>query len=174
MTNKKPEKVFIRENENYIELTYTEYLNLCKQNVVYQQKLFIPIQGYILEVTAEEYKDYYKDLERQAYLTKLDIENALLSIDEFITEEDNGSGFITSEEDVLETVTRKHMYEELYKAIAILKKEEREVIENLYFNVQKVSEFSKKSGIPERTIRYRRNSALKKINNFFEKSCRKT
>ena len=74
-----PRKVYIRESGGYVELSYTEFCRCRESDQTYMDKLFIPIQGCLLEVVREQYTDFYRDKERWRYLKKLDTKNSLLS-----------------------------------------------------------------------------------------------
>ena len=50
-------------------------------------KLFIPVQGCLLEVVQEQYVDFYKDKERWRYLKKVDTNHKLLSLEGFTDSE---------------------------------------------------------------------------------------
>ena len=76
-----PRKVYIRESGGYVELSYTEFCRCRESDQTYMDKLFIPIQGCLLEVVREQYTDFYRDKERWRYLQKLDTKNRLLSLD---------------------------------------------------------------------------------------------
>ena len=73
-----PRKVYIRESGGYVELSYTEFCRCRESDQTYMDKLFIPIQGCLLEVVREQYTDFYRDKERWRYLQKLDTKNRLL------------------------------------------------------------------------------------------------
>ena len=45
-----PRKVYIRESGGYVELSYTEFCRCRESDQTYMDKLFIPIQGCLLEV----------------------------------------------------------------------------------------------------------------------------
>ena len=80
----------------------------------YMDKLFIPIQGCLLEVVREQYTDFYRDKERWRYLQKLDTKNRLLSLDGFTDSEGNPLDFITDEAvDIAETVVNAVMVDRL-------------------------------------------------------------
>ena len=90
-----PRKVYIRESGGYVESDFTLGKSV-KKDCLYQllftirqqrqggfqpvhhdridngDKLFIPIQGCLLEVVREQYTDFYRDKERWRYLQKLD------------------------------------------------------------------------------------------------------
>ena len=84
-----PRKVYIRESGGYVELSYTEFCRCRESDQTYMDKLFIPIQGCLLEVVREQYTDFYRDKERWRYLQKLDTKNRLLSLDGFTDSEGN-------------------------------------------------------------------------------------
>ena len=75
-----PRKVYIKESGIYVELSYTDFCRRREADQRYMDKLFIPVQGCLLEVVREQCADFYKDKERWRYLKKLDTKNGLLSL----------------------------------------------------------------------------------------------
>ena len=67
-----PRKVYIKESGGYVELSYTDFCRRRQADKGYMDKLFIPVQGCLLEVVREQYADFYRDRERWRYLQKLD------------------------------------------------------------------------------------------------------
>ena len=63
-----PRKVYIKESGGYAELTYTDFCRRRQTDQSYMDKLFIPVQGCLLEVVREQYVEFYKDKERWRYL----------------------------------------------------------------------------------------------------------
>ena len=113
-----PRKVYIRESGGYVELSYTEFCRCRESDQTYMDKLFIPIQGCLLEVVREQYTDFYRDKERWRYLQKLDTKNRLLSLDGFTDSEGNPLDFITDEAvDIAETVVNAVMVDRLKAAL---------------------------------------------------------
>ena len=92
-----PRKVYIKEKNVYVELSYKDFCYRREADQRYMDKLFIPVQGCLLEVVREQYADFYKDKERWHYLKKLDTQNGLLSLDGFTDSEDNVIDFIVDE-----------------------------------------------------------------------------
>ncbi|HEQ3036030.1 TPA: sigma-70 family RNA polymerase sigma factor, partial [Streptococcus pyogenes] len=45
-----PRKVYIKESGRYVELSYTDFCRRRESDQTYMDKLFIPIQGCLLEV----------------------------------------------------------------------------------------------------------------------------
>ena len=66
-----PRKVYIKESGRYVELSYTDFCRRRESDQTYMDKLFIPIQGCLLEVVREQYTDFYRDKERWRYLKKI-------------------------------------------------------------------------------------------------------
>ena len=95
-----PRKVFILENGEYIELTNEEFEHRKVTDPTYADKLFLPVQGCLLETDRTHYADFYRDKERQRYLKKLDEIHGLLSIDAFDNEDDNGTDYIQNSKNV--------------------------------------------------------------------------
>ena len=100
-----PKQVYIKESGRYVELSYTDFCRRRESDQTYMDKLFIPIQGCLLEVVREQYTDFYRDKERWRYLKKLDTKNSLLSLDGFTDSEGKPLDFIADEAaDIAETV----------------------------------------------------------------------
>ena len=64
-----PRKVYIKESGGYVELSYTDFCRRRQADKGYMDKLFIPVQGCLLEVVREQYADFYRDRERWRYQT---------------------------------------------------------------------------------------------------------
>jgi len=159
-----PKKVFIKENEIYIEITNEEHESRKATDEQYAKRWFIPLQGYLLEVDESFYVSFYKEEERNRYLCMLDRSKKLLSIEAFDTDDENGVGYIADEdEDVEKKVTDKLMAERIRYIVSLLPSDERELIEALFFKGYSERQWSKITGIPQRTICYRKNVILQKL-----------
>lgn len=124
-----PRKVFILENGEYVELTYEKFESRKANDPTYEDRHFIPVQGFLLEVSQECYEDFYRAKEREKYLRKLNAKYGLLSIDAFDNEDDNGTDYIQAEtEDVAEAVTHLLMLDKLRSVIPMLSENEQELI----------------------------------------------
>ncbi len=101
-----PRKAYIKESGGYAELSYQDFCRRRQADQSYMDKLFIPVQGCLLEVVREQYTDFYRDKERWHYLKKLDANHKLLSVEGFTDSEGNVLDFIVDEAvDVTETVS---------------------------------------------------------------------
>ena len=117
-----PRKVYIKESGGYVELSYTDFCRRRQADKGHMDKLFIPVQGCLLEVVREQYADFYRDRERWRYLQKLDARNSLLSLDGFTDSEGNPLDFIADEAaDIAETVVNAVMVDGRTLKIVLLK-----------------------------------------------------
>lgn len=145
-----PRKVYIRESGGYVELSYTEFCRCRESDQTYMDKLFIPIQGCLLEVVREQYTDFYRDKERWRYLQKLDTKNRLLSLDGFTDSEGNPLDFITDEAvDIAETVVNAVMVDRLKAALPLLSDSEQELIQAIFFDGLSEREVGARLGITQ-------------------------
>lgn len=76
-------KCFIKIRKGYYEkITYKELKERRENDNTYINKKFIPIQKTLIEVSLEEYKDFYKEIERNKYIKKKNKKIKFISIDE--------------------------------------------------------------------------------------------
>ncbi len=117
-----PIKVYIKESGGYVELSYMDFCRCRQADQSYMDKLFIPVQGCLLEVVWEQYANFYKEKERWRYLKKLDTNHKLLSLEGFTDSEGNVIDFIVDEAvDVAETIVHAVMVDRRTLQIVLLK-----------------------------------------------------
>ena len=117
-----PIKVYIKESGRYVELSYIDFCRRRQADQSYMDKLFIPVQGCLLEVVREQCTDFYRDKERWRYLKKLDTNHKLLSLEGFTDSEGNVIDFIVDEAvDVAETIVHAVMVDRRTLQIVLLK-----------------------------------------------------
>ena len=113
----------------FVELSYTDFCYHRQADQSYMDKLFIPVQGCLLEVVREQYADFYKDKERWRYLKKLDTNHKLLSLEGFTDSEGNMIDFAIDETvDVAETVVHAVLVDRLRAALPLLSDSEQTLI----------------------------------------------
>ena len=136
---------------------------------VWGGKLFIPIQGCLLEVVREQYTDFYRDKERWRYLQKLDTKNRLLSLDGFTDSEGNPLDFITDEAvDIAETVVNAVMVDRLKAALPLLSDSEQELIQAIFFDGLSEREVGARLGITQSVVNKRKARILIKLRKIIE------
>lgn len=136
----------------------------------FDNRYFIPVQGMLLEVSENEYKDFYRDLERKRYLHKLDRKFDLISIDTVHGLNVNATDYYVADKiiDVVDIVTKKVMVEKLYQCLASLNAYEQSLIEDIYFNGMTEREIAKAQGVSQVAIHKRKHRILKKMKKYME------
>lgn len=165
-----PRKVYIKESGSYVELSYTDFCHRRESDQTYMDKLFIPIQGCLLEVVREQYADFYRDRERWRYLQKLDVKNSLLSLDGFMDSEGNPLDFIADEAiDVAETVVNAVMVDRLKAALPLLSDSEQALIHAIFFDGLSEREVGARLGLTQSVVNKRKARILIKLRKMIEK-----
>ena len=164
-----PKKVYIRESGGYVELSYTDFCRRRESDQTYMDKLFIPIQGCLLEVVREQYTDFYRDKERWRYLQKLDMKNSLVSLDGFMDSEGNALDFLVDEAaDIAETVVNAWMVDRLKAALSLLSDSEQALIRAIFFEELSEREVGARLGITQSVVNKRKARILIKLRKIIE------
>ena len=100
---KQPKAVYIIENGGYTELTYEEFRRREQICPLYADKLFLPLYGRLMEVSKEDYMEFYRAKRRQKYLDERSADNGDFSYDMLTTDEFSGEdNSPTIEESILQ------------------------------------------------------------------------
>ena len=164
-----PKKVYVKENDNFIEITNEEHESRKATDEQYAKRWFVPLQGCLLEVDEQFYIEYYKEYERNRYLAALDRKNRILSIEAFDTEDENGVDFIVDEdEDVEKQVTDKLMAEKLRSVLLLLSEDEQLLIQRHYYENIPETELAKIYGVTQQSISKKMIKIRAKLKNLIE------
>ena len=164
-----PKKVYVKENDNFIEITNEEHESRKATDEQYAERWFVPLQGCLLEVDEQFYIEYYKEYERNRYLAALDRKNRILSIEAFDTEDENGVDFIVDEdEDVEKQVTDKLMAEKLRSVLLLLSEDEQLLIQRHYYENIPETELAKIYGVTQQAISKKMIKIRAKLKNLIE------
>ena len=164
-----PRKVYIIESGSYVELSYRDFCCRRQANQSYLDKLFIPIQGCLLEVAREQYTDFYRDKERWRYPQKLDTKNSLLSLDGFMDDEGNALDFIADKSaDVEKAVIHAVMLDRLKTALPLLSDSEQALIQAIFFDGLTEREVGFRLGMTQSVINKRKAKILAKLRKIIE------
>ncbi len=164
-----PRKVYIKESGGYAELTYTDFCRRRQTDQSYMDKLFIPVQGCLLEVVREQYVEFYKDKERWRYLQKLDTNHKLLSLEGFTDSEGNVIDFVVDETmDVAEIVVHAVMVDRLKAALPLLSDSEQTLIQAIFFEELSEREVGLRLGVTQSVVNKRKAKILAKLRKIIE------
>ena len=164
-----PKKVFILENNEYVEITYEELCHREATDKSYEDKLFLPLHGMLMEVTEDVYADFYRDQRRQQYITARAIANGDLSYDALNTDEFNGDNILVDpDENVAEQVAQKMMIEKLRRVLPLLSEEEKLLIHRHYFEDIPETELAEIYGITQQGISKRIKKIREKLKKLLE------
>lgn len=162
-------KCFIKTDNGYEEITYEELLRREEADPSYKGRRFLPLHGMLMEVTPEQYRDFYKERRRQKYLYERSRENRDISIDMLTTEQFNGADILVSDGmDIEEQVAYKLLLDKLHSCLSMLTEEEQELIYALFFGEKTEREWSAETGIPQKTINNRKRKILLKLKALLE------
>ena len=159
-----PRKVFILENNEYIEISAKEHQYRKETDPRYKQKHFILVQGYLIETSKEFQGEFQREKERYRYIRKLDAQKKLLSIEAFDTGDENGIDLIDStDESIAELVADKMMIEKLYQALEYLDNDERILIDALFFQGMSEREYAEILGVYPNAVHKKKHRILEKL-----------
>lgn len=167
---KEPKAVYIIENGGYTELTYEEFRRREQICPLYADKLFLPLYGSLMEVSKEDYEEYYRQRNRQIYIDRRASRNGDVSYNALTTDEFNGEDILIAEQpDVCDTVVESIMTDKLKEAILKLTDEEQLLIYRHYYADIPGTELAKIYGVSQQAISKRIAKIRVKLKNLLEK-----
>lgn len=161
-------KCFILSPDGYEEITYTELCRRRDTDETYKGKKFIPLHGMLMEVTPEQYIDFYRTRNRQRYLDKRSAEKGDISIDMLTTPEFNGENILVSEEDIAEQVINQMMLDKLRDSLGLLTADEMELIRDVFYDSITERDLAKKHRVSQVAIHKRKKRILDKLKKLLE------
>ena len=165
-----PKAVYIIENGGYTELTYEEFRRREQICPLYADKLFLPLYGSLMEVSKEDYEEYYRQRNRQIYIDRRASRNGDVSYNALTTDEFNGEDILIAEQpDVCDTVVESIMTDKLRKAILKLTDEEQLLIYRHYYSDIPGTELAEIYGVSQQAISKRIAKIRVKLKNLLEK-----
>ena len=124
-----PKKVFIIKDGGYQELTYEAFCALCESDSSYKDKRFLPLHGMLMEVTEDDFKEFYRNQRRQKYLEERSINNQDISIDMLPTQEFRDRDVLfDSEQDMAEKVLNNIFLDKLREVLPLLDAEDQKLL----------------------------------------------
>ena len=118
------------------------------------KEYYLYVKGEAIPISEEVYKAYWKITEHEKYLQKKDCKYGVIPFSSL-----NHDGHI---------VEVKMQIEELHKALATLTKEERELMEAIFYREESLRSISRKEKVTHQAIGQRRNQILEKLRKILE------
>jgi RNA polymerase sigma factor (sigma-70 family) len=128
---------------------------MSKENKEY----FVSIDGEQIPVSEEIYRAFKRPAwaERKRREVRAERERSLEAF------ADEGLEFADDAPSIEDIVADKLLLETLYKALAELTEDERGLIDALFFDEKSEREVARETGVPRKTLAYRRDKALAKL-----------
>lgn len=135
-----------------------------------KEKYFIRVQNEFVSVTKEVYSANNSAKRQIRTQRDRDKQHGLLSIQAFDTDTISGEEIITDPlaESVEDQVIAAMMSEKLHTCLALLSPEERELIQEIFFEDKSERKLSKEISVPQKTINDRKQRILRKLKKLME------
>ena len=151
-------------------MTYEEFRRRVQICPLYADKLFLPLYGSLMEVSKEDYEEYYRQRNRQIYIDRRASRNGDVSYNALTTDEFNGEDILIAEQpDVCDTVVESIMTDKLKEAILKLTDEEQLLIYRHYYADIPGTELAEIYGVSQQAISKRIAKIRVKLKNLLEK-----
>lgn len=137
--------------------------NMNNKHVIY-------INNQPISVSAEVYKEYWKSIEHERYLTK-QIRKTWVYLDHLFDEYENNTLEIQLIEDLDPTrneALKMEQYETLYKAINKLNPDEIDLINAIFFENKTDDEYATEKGVNQSSITRKKAKILSKLREIIE------
>lgn len=132
------------------------------------KEYYLFVNGQKVKVSEQIYKVYWQEKNHEDYLKRVDKQNHLL----FFSQIDYDGHFVESladdSVDVEKILETQMMIETVRNAISRLNKEEREIIERLYFNEESLTSIARSKEVSYQAIQWRKNNILQKLKSLLE------
>ncbi len=164
-------KCFIKINKGYYEeITYKELNERRKEDSTYKNKRFIPVQKMLIEVSKEEYQDFYREVERNKYVRKTSQDFQFISIDEISEDMEIREKSLLADKNINVSfeAERRIEIEQLKNALLKLNDEEYKIIKALFYEEKTIREYAKKIGIPFTTLQSKKEKIIEKLKKFLK------
>ena len=132
------------------------------------KEYYLYVRGQKVKVSEDIYKVYWREREHEKYLERVDKKNHLLFFSSLKHDGNFEDNLEDKNVDVEKVVATQIMIEALRNAMSKLNKDEREIIERLYFNDETLRAVSKTQNISHTALIKRRDKILEKLKKFIE------
>ena len=129
---------------------------------------YLYVKGKAVKVSEEVYKAYWKITEHEKYLQRKDWKYDVIPFSAMDYDGHFVDNIIDEKIDLEKFEEVKMQIEELHKALATLTKEEKELIEAIFYREESLRSISRKEKITHQAIRQRRDKILEKLRKILE------
>ena len=133
-----------------------------------KKEYYLYVKGKAVPVNEEVYKAYWKITEHEKYLQKKDWKNNVIPFSALDHDGHFVDNIIDEKIDLVKIVEVKIQIEELHKALATLTKEERELMEAIFYREESLRSISRKEKVTHQAIGQRRDQILEKLRKILE------
>ena len=133
-----------------------------------KKEYYLYVKGKAVPVNEEVYKAYWKITEHEKYLQKKDWKNNVIPFSALDHDGHFVDNIIDEKIDLGKIVEVKIQIEELHKALATLTKEERELMEAIFYKEESLRSISRKEKVTHQAIGQRRDGILEKLRKILE------
>lgn len=133
-----------------------------------KKEYYIIVDGKKVFVSEEVYKMYWKDTNHANYLERVDRKHGLLYFSEIDKDGHLVDNIPDKNVDVEKLVEMKALIDRLNIAMNSLTKDEREIVERLFFEDESLSSVAKRKKVSYQAIQSKKNTILAKLKKFFE------
>ena len=133
-----------------------------------RKEYYIIVDGKKVFVSEEVYKMYWKDTNHANYLERVDRKHGLLYFSEMDKDGHLVDNIPDKNVDVEKLVEMKALIDRLNIAMNSLTKDEREIVERLFFEDESLSSVAKRKKVSYQAIQSKKNTILAKLKKFFE------
>ena len=157
-------KCFILTPAGYEEISYAELKERCKNDPAYASKRFIPLHGMLLEVSSEDYHEFYRNTRRQKYIEEESSRAGAFSYNELDTENMKGEDVITDPSPLIDDVlSDKLLIEDMLLCFGQLSDDDRELLTALYFEGKSESVIAGELGLSQQAVNKRHQKAIRTL-----------
>lgn len=133
-----------------------------------KKEYYLYVKGKAVAVSEEVYKAYWNITEHEKYLIKKDCKHNVIPFSALDHDGHFVDNIIDERIDLEKIVEVKMQIEELHKALATLTKEERELMEAIFYREESLRSISRKEKVTHQAIGQRRDRILEKLRKILE------
>ena len=133
-----------------------------------KKEYYIYVRGKAVPVSEEVYKTYWKITEHEKYLQRKDWKYNVISFSALDYDGHFVDNIIDEKIDLEKIVEVKMQIEELHKALNTLTKEERELMEAIFYKEESLRSISRREKVTHQAISGRRDRILEKLKKLLE------